>query len=230
MRAIAARLRRLAHAELHDLAGECYGMAMAQESGGWTREMVLALPEDGNRYELFDGQLLVTPAPLPRHQMAVQFSLGRHLSICKERRYRLVAGSPADLDLGGQQLSQPDLFVLPQRPQPRDLAGRSQSHSPHRGSLSKQPGETGSSNAAAFSSPGFRNTGSSISMPRSWSAGSPMRRGRRFSTSASNGIPPEHPLRWSSNCLRSLLRRGRLTNLRHSGSLSKEAAHQQPDH
>jgi Uma2 family endonuclease len=34
----------------------------------WTREMVHALPEDGNRYELFDGELLMTPAPRARHQ------------------------------------------------------------------------------------------------------------------------------------------------------------------
>jgi Uma2 family endonuclease len=37
----------------------------------WTREEVLALPDDGNRYELFDGELLVTPAPTGPHQVAL---------------------------------------------------------------------------------------------------------------------------------------------------------------
>ena len=37
----------------------------------WTRDEVLALPEDGMRYELIDGQLLVTPSPRKVHQGAV---------------------------------------------------------------------------------------------------------------------------------------------------------------
>ena len=98
-------------------------MAMAQESGGWTREMVLALPDDGNRYELFDGQLLVTPAPLPRHQMAVQFLSDAISPYVRREAIGWLLASPADLDLGGEQLSQPDLFVLPQRPNPMTWRG-----------------------------------------------------------------------------------------------------------
>ncbi len=37
----------------------------------YTRDEVLAFPEDGNRYELVYGELLVTPAPKFRHQDAV---------------------------------------------------------------------------------------------------------------------------------------------------------------
>ena len=29
-------------------------------------------PEDGRRYELYDGEVFVVPAPLPRHQVAQQ--------------------------------------------------------------------------------------------------------------------------------------------------------------
>jgi hypothetical protein len=33
----------------------------------WTAEMVRALPDDGNRYEVVYGELLVTPAPRRLH-------------------------------------------------------------------------------------------------------------------------------------------------------------------
>ena len=47
-------------------------MAMPAPSTEWTVEMVHALPDDGNRYEVIDGELFVTPAPSPVHQRAVR--------------------------------------------------------------------------------------------------------------------------------------------------------------
>jgi len=35
-------------------------MVMVADTNVWTPERVLALPEDGNRYEVIDGELLVT--------------------------------------------------------------------------------------------------------------------------------------------------------------------------
>jgi Uma2 family endonuclease len=37
----------------------------------WTVEMLDALPDDGNRYEIIDGELFVTPAPSDVHQFIV---------------------------------------------------------------------------------------------------------------------------------------------------------------
>ena len=59
-------------------------MAMPGSTPVWTREMVLALPDDGNRYELFDGELLVTPSPGPLHLWALS-CLGRLLAPYIER-------------------------------------------------------------------------------------------------------------------------------------------------
>jgi len=46
-------------------------MAMPDRIDGWTVSMLDALPEDGQRYEIIDGVLHVTPAPRPRHQAVV---------------------------------------------------------------------------------------------------------------------------------------------------------------
>jgi len=43
-------------------------MGMPAEITEWTAEMARALPDDGNRYEVLDGELFVTPAPKLDHQ------------------------------------------------------------------------------------------------------------------------------------------------------------------
>jgi Uma2 family endonuclease len=79
----------------------------------WTAEMVRALPDDGRRYELVAGELLVTPSPGWIHQRTV-LALIRHLDPYL-RKYG--AGdlliSPADLSFEEDEVLQPDLFVVP---------------------------------------------------------------------------------------------------------------------
>jgi Uma2 family endonuclease len=86
-------------------------MGMPHTAERWTAEMVRALPDDGNRYELISGELVVTPAPGGLHQAAIR-ALVRLLDPW------LAAGgaaellwSPADISLGEDELLQPDLFV-----------------------------------------------------------------------------------------------------------------------
>ena len=43
-------------------------MAMPDTARRYTVDEVLAFADDGNRYELVDGELLVTPVPNQRHQ------------------------------------------------------------------------------------------------------------------------------------------------------------------
>src|ERR1041385_7301164 len=88
-------------------------MGMPETTGRWTRDMVLALPDDGNRYELFDGELLVTSAPSVLHQMAVTALIKRLLPYVPAHRLGQLLTSPADLSLDGEQLAQPDLFIAP---------------------------------------------------------------------------------------------------------------------
>jgi len=78
----------------------------------YTADMVRALPEDGNRYETVHGELLVTPAPRPLHQLALHrlhLALGTYLE--RERVGQLFT-SPADISWGADILVQPDLFVV----------------------------------------------------------------------------------------------------------------------
>ncbi|HEV2180834.1 MAG TPA: Uma2 family endonuclease [Gemmatimonadaceae bacterium] len=70
-----------------------------------------ALPDDGNRYELISGELVVTPAPRGIHQVAV-FKLAKHIGAYLERSgLGQVLFSPADLLLGENEVLQPDVFA-----------------------------------------------------------------------------------------------------------------------
>ena len=87
-------------------------MGMPQSARIWTAEMVWALPEDGKRYEVIDGELLVTPAPTGDHQHVVG-QLFRVLADYTDQNGIGVAMiSPADIRLDDRSLVQPDVFVL----------------------------------------------------------------------------------------------------------------------
>jgi Uma2 family endonuclease len=79
---------------------------------GWTVDMLEALPDDGKRYEIIDGELFVTPAPSPAHQRALG-GLYRRIYACLERSTAgEVIFSPADVRSGPRTSVQPDLFVV----------------------------------------------------------------------------------------------------------------------
>ena len=86
-------------------------MGMPEIAHVWTPDEVRALPDDGRRYEVVRGELLVTPAPGFHHQDAV-LRLARVLSDYTERTavgYALI--SPADIEPEKGALVQPDVFV-----------------------------------------------------------------------------------------------------------------------
>ncbi len=86
-------------------------MGMPHAAGRWTAERVRALPDDGNRYELIAGELLVTPAPRGVHQEAIVSLVTRLEPWLRETRIGRALVSPADLALGEDEVLQPDLFV-----------------------------------------------------------------------------------------------------------------------
>ena len=79
----------------------------------YTADMVRALPDDGNRYEVVYGELLVTPAPRPWHQVLVtrlSFELQHYL---RRNPVGALLSAPADISWGPDVLVQPDVFVVP---------------------------------------------------------------------------------------------------------------------
>ena len=69
-----------------------------------------AIPSNGNRYELIDGEVHVTPAPSPLHQELVG-----NLFVTLREHFRSptkVYVSPIDVILGLHDVLQPDLVVV----------------------------------------------------------------------------------------------------------------------
>lgn len=85
---------------------------MAADITEWTVELVRALPDDGKRYEVLDGELFVTPAPGNPHQRA---AAEMHLILGPYTRDNRVGETwlaPTDLVFGPRRLLEPDLFVV----------------------------------------------------------------------------------------------------------------------
>ena len=86
-------------------------MSMAPQTAPRTRAELLALPDDGCRHELIDGEHIVTPAPGVPHQAVLtelMLVLGPHV---RAHALGQLYASPADLALGEEEVLQPDLFV-----------------------------------------------------------------------------------------------------------------------
>jgi Uma2 family endonuclease len=79
----------------------------------WTADDLQDLPNDGQRYEVIDGELFVTPAPSFRHQRALSV-LHRLIANYLEREpVGYVYFAPADVVFSPTRGVQPDLFVVP---------------------------------------------------------------------------------------------------------------------
>ncbi|MGB4779675.1 Uma2 family endonuclease [Microbacterium sp.] len=76
-----------------------------------TRADLDALPDDGHRYELIDGALIVTPAPRIRHQVV----LVRLFRVLDDARADglVVLVAPVDVVLSDSTVMQPDVLVAP---------------------------------------------------------------------------------------------------------------------
>lgn len=74
-----------------------------------TRADLAVVPDDGHRYELIDGSLIVSPAPQIRHQDAVM-RLGVLLFEACPPELKVLS-APVDVVLADDSVIQPDLLV-----------------------------------------------------------------------------------------------------------------------
>lgn len=88
-------------------------MSMPMLKRRWTFDDLEDLPDDGNRYEVIDGELFVTPAPSYKHQAAV----AEFHAVLRDYLSGLQLGypffSPADVVFSPTRAIQPDIFVVP---------------------------------------------------------------------------------------------------------------------
>jgi Uma2 family endonuclease len=78
----------------------------------WTYSEYARFPDDGNRYEVIDGEVLVTPAPTPHHQH-VMFTLAITLRAYVERFGLGVVLPDVDVLFATGQFLRPDLVFVP---------------------------------------------------------------------------------------------------------------------
>jgi Uma2 family endonuclease len=79
----------------------------------WTRTDLDRLPDDGNRYELLNGELLVSPAPSPPHQQIVAWLSDVLTPFVARHRIGIVHQAPSVMVRGDSTQVEPDLMVLP---------------------------------------------------------------------------------------------------------------------
>ena len=97
----------------------------APTSVRYTYDDYVLLPED-RRYEVLEGDLFMTPAPTPYHQLVskrIEFLLDEHV-----RRNQLgeVLDAPCDVVLSPNDIVQPDILFIAAEPNVRwrTLAGK----------------------------------------------------------------------------------------------------------
>jgi Uma2 family endonuclease len=101
------------------------GMAV-QVRRNWTaaqvRELIAAAPLASPRYELVDGELLVTPSPNLAHQGIVGEFVAVLRAYVEQHKFGVVVTSPSDVELEPERITQPDVYVLTVEEYRRGLA------------------------------------------------------------------------------------------------------------
>jgi Uma2 family endonuclease len=80
----------------------------------FTYEDLQHFPSDGNRYEIVDGELFVTPSPIPLHQRIIGNLFARLWQHAKEHRLGEVFVAPLDIVFTDSTVLEPDVLFVSQ--------------------------------------------------------------------------------------------------------------------
>lgn len=90
-------------------------MAVATTAKRWTLDELHGLPDDGNKYELVDGELFVTPAPSNTHETIIARLLAWLVPYVSRHALGNVHTARAVVRRAGSEV-EPDLYVRREAP------------------------------------------------------------------------------------------------------------------
>ncbi len=86
---------------------------VGSKQGEWTYDTYATLPDDGQRYEIIDGVLLLMPpAPTPPHQRVIGRIYRYFAAQIEDADSGSVFFAPLDVELVPKTVVQPDVFIL----------------------------------------------------------------------------------------------------------------------
>lgn len=102
------------HGLLLHSSGRAYRMSMVASAKRGTSKRFCCCPDDGNRYEVVDGELLVTPNPDVRHEVASVELFQRLNGYVRREHIGTLFVARGDVFFRGTgRYVQPDLFLVP---------------------------------------------------------------------------------------------------------------------
>ncbi|MEW6095325.1 MAG: Uma2 family endonuclease, partial [bacterium] len=85
---------------------------VATEEEKWTYQDYVQLPNNGKRYQIIQGEVYMSPAPVPYHQ-EVLWNLAQMLSnFVRKNRLGKIFIAPCDILLSDVNVVQPDIFFI----------------------------------------------------------------------------------------------------------------------
>lgn len=82
------------------------------EKKSYTYEDYLELPDDRNRYEILDGELIMTPSPVTVHQRVIRKLSTRLNSFVEKHKLGEVFWAPYDVVLTNTNVVEPDILFV----------------------------------------------------------------------------------------------------------------------